>query len=188
MILRAFVLGVCLGLTACKTTPTCEEKAVDAAGSAKPVDQGLVAYLSLASALHHEADLAESRNDGKAALGALTRLLDAKVPGTYTEVREVRSDTLARAAELSLQGGALDAAAAFLERGLQEVPEENYYRGRLYEVSGLLCEAQSKVLKEQGKLAEAEAKEREAVDHLEQTIRIQQGVIERATSTEKPKP
>ncbi len=183
MMLRA--LAFALALAACKAAPTCEESR---AGDERPVDQGLVAYLSLARALHHEADLAESRNDGKAALAALTRLLDSKVPGTYTEVREVRSDTLARVAELTLQDGAFDAAAAFLERGLQEVPEENYYRGRLFEVSGLLLEAQSKLLQQQGKLPEAEAKAREAVQRLEQTIRIQQGVIERATRPDKASP
>jgi hypothetical protein len=176
------ILGIAL-LAACKQTPTCDEAR---AGDTKPVDQGLVAYLSLASALHHEADLAESRNDGKGALGALTRLLDSKTPGSFAEVREVRSDTMARAAELTLHDGALDAAAGFLERGLQEVPEESYYRGRLFEVSGLLFEAQSKQLEDSGKLAEAEAKKREAIDRLEQAVRIQQAVIERATGPEKP--
>lgn len=173
-------------LAACKQPPTCVESTAPA--SAAPVDQGLVAYLSLASALHHEADVAESRKDGNAALTALNRLLDTKTPGTYTEVREVRGDTLARAAQLSLDDGALDSAAAFIERGLLEVPDEGYYRGRLYEVSGYVLQAQSKRLEEAGQLPEAERKKNEAIRDLEHAVRIQQGVIERATPPEKPTP
>jgi len=177
------LLGLLLSQGAC-SRPACEDGA-----AAKPaqVDQGMVAYLSMASALHHEADLAESRNDGPAALVALGRLLDAKIPGSYPEVREVRADTLARAAELSLQQGGLERAEGYLQRGLVEVPEESYYRGRLFEVSGLLYEAESKQLEAVGKLAEAEAKKRDAIDRLEQAVRIQQAVIERATAPNAPK-
>lgn len=168
---------VSTSLVAC-SKPSCEEAATQAPA---PIDQGLVAYLSMASALHHEADLAEGKNDGAAALTALGRLLDAKTPGSYTEVREVRADTCARAAELSLQADSLERAGQFLERGLKEVPEESYYRGRLFEVSGILLETESKRLEADGKLPEAEAKKREAIERLEQAVRIQQAVIERAT-------
>lgn len=166
------------------TLPACTRPACDDTSGKNPtpvVDQALVAYLSMASALHHEADLAEARNDFSAALAALVRLTEAKVPGAYTEAREVLADTLARAAELSLRQGALERANGYLQRGLAEVPEENYYRGRLFEVSGYLHEAESKRLQAEGKLAEAEAKEREAMHSLEQAVRIQQAVIERAT-------
>lgn len=183
MKLRLAAALLLLAQIAC-SRPACEES--KATGPA-PVDQGMVAYLSLASALHHEADLAESRNDGAGALVALGRLLDAKTPGVYTEVREVRADTLARAAELSLQQSALERAEGFVQRGLAEVPEETYYRGRLFEVSGLLYEAESKQLEASGKLAEAEAKKRDAIDRLEQAVRIQQAVIERATAPDSPK-
>lgn len=169
-------------LAAC-SKPRCEESIVS--GPA-PVDQGLVAYLSMASALHHEADLAEGKNDGPATLAALIRLLEAKTPGTYTEVREVRADTFARAAELSLADPAR--ANGWIEQGLKEVPEESYYRGRLFEVSGSILQHESKQLEAEGKLPEAEAKKRAAIEHLEQAIRIQQVVIERATSPEKNDP
>ena len=180
--MKRHALSLCLVAsllaTGCSRQPRCD----DAADTGpKAVDQALVAFLSLASALHHEADLAESRNDVPAALAALTRLLETKTPGSYVEVREVRADTLARAAELSLQRGSLAPAASFLERGLAEVPEETYYRGRLLEVSGLLLEAESKQLEAEAKLQEAEAKKRGAIEKLEEAVRIQQAVIERAT-------
>lgn len=175
LVVIATLLGS-IALPAC-SRPKCD----DAEVGDKPVDQRLVAYLSMASALHHEADLAESRNDGAGALAALVRLIDAPIPGSYTEVREVRADTLARAGELSMQQRAFERAGTLLARGLDEVPEENYYRGRLLEVSGLLLEAESKQLEADGKLAEAEAKKRDAIGKLEQAVRIQQAVIERST-------
>ena len=180
--MRALGLLVCGLMLACKATPTCTETS-----EPKPVDQGLVAYLSLASSLHHEADLAESSNDAPAALARLERLLAEKPPGSYPEIREVRADTLARAGELALKTGALDRSAGYLERGLAEVPEENYYRGRLYEVTGNLREAESKQLEANGQLPEAETKKHEAIEALERAVHIQEAVIERATA-ESAKP
>lgn len=174
-------LLVCLALVfgaGCKRND-CVELAD--APSAKPVDQALVAYLSLASALHHEADLAESANTPQIARDALDRLLATKIPGNYTEVREVRADTLARSAELAMRAGELGLARQRIEAGLRELTEDNYYRGRLYEVSGLLYLEESKKLEAIGDLAAAEAKKKSAVEDLERTVRIQQGVIERAT-------
>ncbi len=145
------------------------------------VDPALLAFLSKAKALHHEADLAEDAHDDEAAIAALDRLTAGPQPQRQPpapEVREVLADTFARSAALRSRDdyrGALKDVA----RGLALAPERSHYRGRLMEVLGVVEQRQFKRLEKAGDAAAAAAKER-ALKAFEEAVAIQDEVIQRA--------
>jgi tetratricopeptide (TPR) repeat protein len=147
------------------------------------VDPSLMAFLSKARAVHHEADLAEKAGDARRAVGALEQLTAGPTPGAShpsPEVREVLADTCARLAELRSGLGEPDGALADLDRGLALAREPTHFRGRLMEVRGLVEERRAKVLQDKGdRKAAAEAKDR-ALAAYEQAVEIQDEVIGRA--------
>ncbi|MEO7092838.1 MAG: hypothetical protein ABI175_06275, partial [Polyangiales bacterium] len=101
------------------------------ASSEMVVDEALLAYLSTARALHHEADLFEDKNDLPGAVGALERLLAKTPPRRGPEVDEVIADTRARLAELRAELGDFDAGQKDVELGLAAAPAISYFRGHL---------------------------------------------------------
>jgi hypothetical protein len=152
-----------------------------APADAEVVDTPLMAFLSVARALHHEADIAESRADVPAAVAALERLVAIPSPKAV-EADEVRADARARLAELRLKMGDLDHAAADVREGLDEVRGPTYFRGHLLEVSGLVEEARAKGLADAGDPDGAARARARAVQLFEDAVRVQQTVIERALS------
>ncbi len=153
-------------------------------GSAQAiVDMELMAFLSEARALHHQANLKEESNDLPGATTAMQRLVSARRPheGTATpEVEEVLADAYARLAELQLRQGALEAAAEAVKNGLAHAPEPTYFRGHLIEVEGLVEEARAAGLADAGKPEEAAQAREKAIQLLEQVVRIQDQVIQRS--------
>ena len=71
--------------------------------AAVKIDEPLMAYLSKARSLHHEANLHEDSGDIPAAIGALERILTTTPPQVGPEVREVQADVHARLTELELK-------------------------------------------------------------------------------------
>src|SRR5688572_9839702 len=69
------------------------------------VDTELMAFLSEARALHHEANLREDLGDAEGAIAAMNRLVAAQRPHDKAspEVEEVLADSYARLAELRLR-------------------------------------------------------------------------------------
>ncbi len=162
----------------------------DASAQASPiVDQELLAFLSLARALHHEANLDESSNDTAHAVTTIERIVSAKKPShEFPEVEEVLADAYARLAELRLRTGSLDAAATAISEGRQHATRGSYFEGHLYEVAGIIEEARATSLADAGKndaAAEARARARE---HLREAMRIQEHVIERALEERNHRP
>jgi tetratricopeptide (TPR) repeat protein len=145
------------------------------------VDLALVAYLSQARALHHEADLFEDAGDLEAALRAMARIGQLPLAdGTKlapVEVREVKADALARTAELELKRGNLDAAQRHVEAGLQLAREDSYYRGHLYELLGRVEQARFRKASDP-KSAEAQEAKKRALAALEESLRIQAKVVQ----------
>ncbi len=161
----------------------CEEvKQHEGAGSVTTpddaVDMELMAYLSRARALHHEANLKEEMGDKKGAVDAMERLTSQPFSRAVTpEVDEVLSDAFARRAELELGMGDLDSASLSVERGLTHTKEPTYFRGHLVEVSGLLDEARAHALTDAGKPDLAKRAQEKALAELEQAIDIQNHVL-----------
>lgn len=144
------------------------------------VDATLMAFLSKARALHHQADAAEAQNDRKAALEALEALVNGPLPVAAPEVDEVLADTRARLAELRATEGDFSAALVDVERGLEKAQETGYFRGHLFEVRGLVEEKHAKALEKAGDAPAAEQARRRAIEASREAVQIQDEVIRRA--------
>ncbi|MFO0667044.1 MAG: hypothetical protein U0174_24040 [Polyangiaceae bacterium] len=147
------------------------------------VDAPILAYLSQARALHHEASVHESAGKIDEALGALKRLVDAPTPhqgNSVPEVEEVLADAFARMAELELSRNALDQASRDIDQGLVHAQGDTYFRGHLFEIRGLIEEARSRALADGGGKDAAEAARKRALAALEEAIAIQDRVIKKA--------
>jgi hypothetical protein len=149
------------------------------AADAAPIDTAIMAFLSMARALHHEADLAEARGDSTAAIDAMKRLVSGPSPAG-PEADEVLADAYARLAELHLQKNDLEQAGSDVTKGLDRAREPTYFRGHLLEVGGLVEEARVHALADAGSREEADRARARAMQMLEDAVRIQQGTIERA--------
>jgi tetratricopeptide (TPR) repeat protein len=142
------------------------------------VDTELMAYLSRARALHHEANLKEDLGDKKGAILAMERLTSQPFSRAKTpEVEEVLSDAFARRAELELGMGDINAAKTSVTRGLEHAKDATYFRGHLMEVSGLVEETRANILVDAGKTDEAKQAQERALQELEQAIEIQNHVL-----------
>lgn len=152
-------------------------------GAATAVDTELMAFLSEARALHHQANLHEDASDLPGAIAAMDRLVAARRPHPERptpEVEEVLADAYARLAELRLKRGELEPAGSAIARGLEHAPARTYFRGHLVEVQGLVEEARSTELAGAGKPAEATKARARALQLLEEVVRIQDEVIQRS--------
>jgi tetratricopeptide (TPR) repeat protein len=148
-----------------------------------PVDTEIMAFLSEARALHHQANLLEETGDLAGAVAAMERLVAARRPHPERkgpEVEEVLADAYARLAELRHKKGELDPAAAAVKSGLEHVAEATYFRGHLVEVQGLIEEARAAQLTDAGNAAEAARAREHAIQLLEEVVKIQEQVIQRS--------
>ncbi|MFZ5891531.1 MAG: hypothetical protein ACOY0T_10810 [Myxococcota bacterium] len=178
--LRWLALASAFGLTAVgcsQRRAPCQETETQ-----RPVDQPLLAFLSRARAAHHVADQAESDRNLPRAVQALVAVVDGPLPHAEPnapEVSEVLADTLARLADYESQLGEFDAAAGHIARGLERVPPTpTYFRGHLYEVSGLVEERRATALRTRGDNEGAERAKSAALVALETAMKIQAEVIE----------
>ncbi len=152
------------------------------------VDATLLAFLSMARAAHHEADLAVEAGDTGSAISALTRVVKSDWPGKKTpEVIEVTADTLARMADLKSADGKFEEALADVNEGMKMAAEPSHFRGRIFEVRGLVEERRAKTLKEKGDTAGAEKARKAAIESFGQAMYIQEEVIGSALK-EKERP
>ena len=161
--------------------PSCSRQVGSDDGT--PVDTEIMAFLSEARALHHEANMKEDGGDLAGAVSTMERLVAARRPHPERkgpEVEEVLADAYARLAELRLKKGDLDPAAAAVESGLEHVAEATYFRGHLVEVQGLVEEARAAQLADAGNAAEAARAREHAIQLLEEVVKIQEQVIQRS--------
>ncbi len=178
----AVALALCLalvgaaGLVACRNEPGATG-CPSAEPEGKPIDARVMAFLSSARALHHEADMHERSGDVAGAIAALERLV-AMQPPAAVEVDEVLADTHARLAELKLGSNDLDGAKREVEAGLLRAQGATYFRGHLLEVEGLVEEARAARLADAGHADEAAGARTRAMALLEEAVRVQQQVIE----------
>ena len=143
------------------------------------IDTEVMAYLSMARALHHEANL-EEETDVPSAIHALEQLVQARRPHprqSVPEVEEVLADTLARIAELETRRGDVARAAESVREGLTHAPAPSYFRGHLLEVGGVAEEDRANELRDAGKAAESAAARRHAMDLLREAVLVQERVV-----------
>jgi len=177
-----FVLTALLLLSCAKpSVPISAEPRED--GGA-PIDTDVMAYLSEARALHHQANLSEDSRDVPSAIVPLERLVHAKKPHegtTVPEVEEVLADTYARLAELRLRTGNLAGAESDAHAGLAHAPEPTYFRGHLLEIQGIIAETRAADFADAGRAAAAEQLRSRARELLNQAVKIQEEVLAHAT-------
>jgi hypothetical protein len=172
------VLVVCAALAGCS-----RGRDAGPGDNGQVVDTELMAFLSEARSLHHEANIKEAANDLAGATTAMVRLVDARRPQAATsspEVEEVLADAYARLAELRLRQNAVGPAAEAVASGLAHAPQPTYFRGHLLEVQGLIEESRANALADAGKLPEAVQAREKAIKLLEEVVRIQDDVIRRS--------
>ena len=160
----------------------CDHKETNGGGPAV-VDTELMAFLSEARSLHHQADIKEDAGDLPGAISAIDRLVNAQRPHPdrpAPEVEEVLADAYARLAELRLKKGDLAPAGDAITRGLEHAPGSTYFRGHLLEVQGLVEKARSAELADAGKPGEAQKAREHAIQVLDEAIKIQADVIQRS--------
>jgi len=172
----AVLIALLVGLAGCGQR--------DSAGgtAAQPVDTMLMAYLSKARSLHHQADMREEAGDAKGAVAALEKLAGTPVPGgaqPMQEAQEVLADTFARMAELRAQLGELDAAERDVQQGLLRAPKVSFFEGHLIEVRGVIEQKRAKALSEKGDKEASERERRKAFEDFDQAVRLQDQVIDR---------
>jgi hypothetical protein len=172
------------GVGACRSEP-----GVSGCPSAEPlgtpIDARVMAFLSAARALHHEADMHERSGDTRGAVAPLERLVALPSPAAV-EVDEVLADTHARLAELRLGLNDLEGAGREVQAGLLRVQGPTYFRGHLLEVEGLVEEARAAQLSDAGRSDEATAARSKAMGLLEEAVRVQQQVIEHTLPAAAP--
>ena len=166
-----------LGLTACNSNRSAS--GCPGATEGAPVDTKVMAFLSAARALHHEADVKEQSGDIAGAIASLEKLVGLARPRA-SEVDEVLADTHARLAEMRLQSKDWAGADREVQGGLEHAREPTYFRGHLLEVSGLIEEQRAGALADAGKRDEAAQARARAVDLLEQAVQVQEQVIAHA--------
>jgi tetratricopeptide (TPR) repeat protein len=152
-------------------------------GGAPPIDTELMAFLSEARALHHQANLKEEGGDIPGAVDAMQRLVNARRPHPdkpTPEVDEVLADAYARLAELQLKRNQIPPASEAIQNGLKHAPDATYFRGHLLEVQGLVEEARAAQLAAAGNTAEAAKAREKAIQLLEEVVKIQDQVIQRS--------
>ncbi len=157
---------------------------VHAAADAGPVfDLEVMAFLSEARSLHHQANIREDEGDLPGAVTVMTRLVTATRPHEgqkIPEIDEVLADAWARLAELDLKRHDLDEAAKAVKAGLGYAPDATYFRGHLLEVEGVIEEARAADLSDAGKKDDAQRARARAIALLQEAVKVQEQVIGRA--------
>lgn len=154
-----------------------------AADAGPVVDVEVMAFLSEARALHHEANIREDEGDLPSAISVVNRLVNARKPHAgekIPEVEEVLADAWARLAELHLKKRDLDEALKAVTEGLAHAPEPTYFRGHLLEVEGIVLEARATDYADAGKKDEAQKARARAIELLQEAVKVQDQVIGRA--------
>ena len=154
-----------------------------AADAGAVVDLEVMAFLSEARSLHHQANIREDEGDLPSAVTVMTRLVTATRPHEgqkIPEVEEVLADAWARLAELHLKRHDLDEAVKAVKAGLGYAPDATYFRGHLLEVEGVIEEARAADLADGGKKDEAQRARARAIELLQEAVKVQEQVIGRA--------
>jgi hypothetical protein len=176
---RLLVTALVALLAAACAPPHGKRAGHDVPDAGVAIDTAVMAYLSMARAMHHEANLKED-SDLPGAIAALDHLTAEKRPHPgerVPEIEEVLADTFARIAELQVREGELAKAKESVREGLTHAPSPSYFRGHLLEVEGIAEEARAAELGDAGHASEAVAAKARALDLLYQAVVVQERVV-----------
>jgi len=176
LLLALVVLGLLLGL-ACESKSTTSPR--DSA-EGPVLDTEILAFLSLARAGHHQADILEGTGDVDGALASLARIVNAPRPHpgqTIPEVEETLADAYARMADLRLTKGDVTGARKDVDDGLTHAAEPTYFRGHLFTMYGIVEQRRAANAADAGRDAEAVEARTHAVALLREAMDIQERVI-----------
>jgi tetratricopeptide (TPR) repeat protein len=179
------LLGAACSRAVENTAPGC----ASAEPAAQPIDTEVMAFLSAARALHHEADLAEDAKDLPRAIAAMNRLVHLPLPHPgvrVVEVEEVIADAYARMADLEVRAGDVEGALRDSQAGLDHASDPTYFRGHLLEVEGVAEKARAGALADAGRAAEAEQAREKAIVLLHDAVKVQEQVIDRSLGDAAP--
>jgi tetratricopeptide (TPR) repeat protein len=175
--LACLLIAFSLALAGCQEAAPAGAGTCACAEAQAPVDPALLAFLSRARALHHEADIAEGARDLSRASAAIERLIAGPSPGSHKEVDEVLADAHARLAELRAAAGDVEGALRAVDQGLLKAPGATYFRGHLFEVRGVIGERQAADLAARGQADAAQRLRQRALDDSDEAVKIQEEVI-----------
>jgi hypothetical protein len=171
----ALALFVAVAIGACRAN----SGAIAGDDAGTPIDTDVMAFLSAARALHHQANVEEDANDIPGAIDSMQRLVTLPQPRTAPEIEEVLADAYARLAELRIKNKEIDQAGTDVESGLAHAKEPTYFRGHLLEVEGMVEEERAKLLEAAGKKDEAKASRTKAIKLFDEVVQIQMKVIDK---------
>lgn len=143
------------------------------------IDEHLMAALAQARALHHLADVHLEEGDPAKAEEAIGRIFEVDFPRGAPERDDVVVDAYGRLAKIQLAGDRLDEAAATLRKGHAESRRDTFYTASLNLIEGEIHEARSKKAREAGDEPAARSEARLAIESYEQSIAINERVMER---------
>jgi tetratricopeptide (TPR) repeat protein len=149
------------------------------------IDEHLMAALGQARALHHLADVHLAEGDPAKAEEAVERIFDVEFPAGAPERDDVVVDAYGRLAKIQLAQDRLDEAAATLQKGVGSVRRDTFYTASLHLIEGEIHEARSKKAREAGDEPSARAEARRAIEAYEESIAINERVMERIAREEK---
>ncbi|MBI2898251.1 MAG: hypothetical protein HYY06_32170 [Deltaproteobacteria bacterium] len=173
--MRAIVLACLLSLLA-----GCAEQ-----GEERRIDEHLMAALGQARALHHLADVHLAEGDTARAEDAVERILEVDFPAGAPERDDVVVDAYGRLAKIRLGQDRLDEAAATLQKGYGLGRRDTFYTASLHLIEGEIHEARSKKAREAGDEPVTRAEARRAIEAYEESIAINERVMERIAREEK---
>ena len=189
-LLPILAVAIACALAACaKRDSAASAPRVQLEDGGTAVDLDLMAFLSEARALHHEANVREDAGDLPGAIAAMQKLVHASRPHPgepIPEVEEVLADAFARLAELAMRDHDLDRATAAVHEGMAHAEGVTYFRGHLLEVAGIVEETRASVLADAGKTDEAVKARARALASLEEAVDVQEKVIGHALSDAGP--
>lgn len=168
-------LGAALGFSTVQAG--CGAPATDAGPS---LDEATMALISAARGLHHEADVLESSGDIAGAQRAVQRVLGLRAPSAVREIDDVRSDAFGRVAELALRANDPQTALDRVDEGLREARRDSVLKARLLLVRGRALRALGEQAQTRGDATTAAARRRDAIEALEQSIHMNERVLEAA--------
>jgi hypothetical protein len=177
------LLSALFGAACSRAVETTAPGCASAEPGAQPIDTDVMAFLSAARALHHEADLKEDAKDLRGAIAAMQRLVALPVPHPGTrvvEVEEVLADAYARMADLEVRAGDVDGALRDSQAGLDHAQDPTYFRGHLLEVEGVAEKSRAGALADAGRAAEAEQAKQRAIVLLHDAVKVQEQVIDKS--------
>ena len=176
-------LALAVGCNAREHTVSGASAGAGANDAGTPLDIEVMAFLSEARALHHQANVQEDAGDLHGASETIDRLVRAQRPHPgekIPEIEEVLADAFARLAELRVRSRDFDGGLGAIEEGLTHAPSPTYFRGHLLEVQGVVEEARAANLADAGKKDDSAKARARAIELLQEAVRVQEQVIGRA--------